>query len=290
MKVYDCCMFWNENDLFEIRLNTHWNYVDYFVVVEAGETHTGLPKPMNFDHERFKPWASKIVYRSFDKFEDAMAQFPELLDDNATSKKGSNQVTEDWTRDHFQGNYIFKVLKEIGADDNDIVYISCCDELIKEQAINECTSYIKSNPSETPVFMFQFYLYAYKFNLLNKHWSETDSTGLLTKMSALYKTLPATLRGQRMATHLIRDAGWHFTFMDRTDGEMVLAKQRAWAHSKDVYPGKKTKFEHTSKLEALERLFEDYQLSPVDIKTETHPEYIVNNQEKFKDYILEWKE
>ena len=39
MTRYDCCMFYNENDLFEIRLNQHWDFVDKFVVVEAGETH-----------------------------------------------------------------------------------------------------------------------------------------------------------------------------------------------------------------------------------------------------------
>ena len=63
MTVYDCTMFFNENDLFEIRLATHNEFVDKFIVVEAGETHTGHKKPFNFDHERFKPWADKFEIR-----------------------------------------------------------------------------------------------------------------------------------------------------------------------------------------------------------------------------------
>jgi hypothetical protein len=40
-----------KNDLFEIQLNHHWGFVDYFVVVEAGETHIGIKKPFNFDKD-----------------------------------------------------------------------------------------------------------------------------------------------------------------------------------------------------------------------------------------------
>ena len=43
-KIYDCFMFNNENDLLEIRLNILNNYVDYFVIIESSETHSGLKK------------------------------------------------------------------------------------------------------------------------------------------------------------------------------------------------------------------------------------------------------
>jgi len=41
MAVYDCFPFFNENDLLELRLNQHWNYVDKFIITEAGGTNTG---------------------------------------------------------------------------------------------------------------------------------------------------------------------------------------------------------------------------------------------------------
>ena len=58
--TYELFMFFNENDLLEIKLNQHWQFIDKFIIVEAGETHTGIEKPLCFDHERFKKYSSKI--------------------------------------------------------------------------------------------------------------------------------------------------------------------------------------------------------------------------------------
>ena len=60
MTVYDCCPFWNENDLYELRLNQHWDFVDKFIVTEVGETHTGNKKPFNFDHDRFESISQRL--------------------------------------------------------------------------------------------------------------------------------------------------------------------------------------------------------------------------------------
>lgn len=276
-------MFYNENELFEIRLNQHWDSVDYFVVVEAGETHTGLKKPLNFDHERFKPWASKIIYRSFDSFDEEYIRHPELLDNTALMDRGPLHTSADWTRDHFQYNYLLKVMLDNGAKDNDLVYLSCCDEIIRKEAFELCTNLIKDNPDHT--IMFKYNLFAYKLNLLCLDYTRSDSSGGFSTLASLKRTLPATLRFYRITTHLVQNAGWHFTFLDPTDGERVLSKQRAWAHSKDVYEGRKLKFDHTTKEEAMQRFYEDYPITKVDITLDSHPEYIVNNLEKFKDFI-----
>ena len=68
MAVYDCCSFLNENDIYELRINQHWDFVDKFIVLEAGETHTGLKKPFNFDQKRFEKYSEKLIYRTFDSF------------------------------------------------------------------------------------------------------------------------------------------------------------------------------------------------------------------------------
>ena len=45
IKIYDCFTFYNEFDLLELRLTELYNYVDYFVIVEADTTFTNRPKP-----------------------------------------------------------------------------------------------------------------------------------------------------------------------------------------------------------------------------------------------------
>jgi beta-1,4-mannosyl-glycoprotein beta-1,4-N-acetylglucosaminyltransferase len=290
MTVYDCCSFLNENDLYEIRINQHWDFVDKFIVVEARETHTGLPKPLNFDHKRFEPYKDKLVYVVIDNFKEEIAKYPYLLDNIATGSHGPNSVNEDWERCYFQDNYFAKVLEDLGAFEDDLVYVACLDEIIKKEAFEQCLSTFKEKDTRfrnnlRPVFFFQMYLYAYKLNLLCKGWGEHHAA-YLTEVGNFSNVLPASIRHLQLNTHpLVPDAGWHFTFLDNTDGEMVLAKQRSWAHSKDKYEGKKTKFEHTTKEEAVARFFEDYQVQKVNITIDTHPKYVVDNLEKFQDCI-----
>lgn len=289
MAVFDCCMFLNENDLFELRFQEHWDFVDKFIIIEAGETHTGLKKPYNFDLKRFEKYSSKIVYRTFDNFEEMMKKHPELLDYTALAQRGANMVTIDWTRDHFQANYIHTVLQEIGAKDDDIAYVSGVDEIIKKEAFDKAVKVfddkIFSFNGLRPVFGFHYYLYAYKMNLLHRHCKD-HVAGLITEVGNFKKILPASFRSRGIATHPhIPDAGWHFTFLDPTDGEMILAKQKSWAHSRDSYPGKKLKFEHTTKEEALHRFFDDYDVTVVPMTVETHPMTVMNNLDYWKDFI-----
>jgi hypothetical protein len=66
---------------------------------------------------------------------------------------------------------------------------------------------------------------------------------------------------------------------------MVLEKQRSWAHSRDIRPGEKVKFDNTTKEEAVAKFFADYQPTLVEITRETHPPYIVDNLDKFQNFI-----
>jgi beta-1,4-mannosyl-glycoprotein beta-1,4-N-acetylglucosaminyltransferase len=282
-------MFFNENDLYEIRLNTHWNFVDKFIVVEAGQTHTGNEKTFNFDHERFKQYAEKIVYVKFENFQEEISKFPELLDETSIADRGPSMNTADWTRDHFQANYLFKVLQDQGAQDSDIVYISCLDEILKETAFYEALERFKEPGKDfqglRPIFGFHYYLYVYKFNLLHKHWNE-HVAGMITEFGNFKKILPATMRDRGMATHShIQNAGWHFTFLDDTEGNKVLAKQKSWAHSRDKYPSEKLKYDNLTVEEALERMFKDYPHTIVPITLETHPQYVVDNIENLQKFI-----
>ena len=51
-KIYDCFNFFNELDILEIRLNTLYEYVDYFVIVESNLTHSGEQKPFYFEENK----------------------------------------------------------------------------------------------------------------------------------------------------------------------------------------------------------------------------------------------
>lgn len=299
--TYEASMFFQENDLLEIKLNQHWEFVDKFIIVEAGETHTGLKKNFAFDRERFKKYSEKIVYRSFNSFQEEFNKYPNISSSYIyqTVKSQPTLNLNDWIRDNFQAEYLTVCLVEEGAKDSDIVLFSCLDEILNENAFIQAKSIFSENKTYdlyshlqnknitsscdfAPVFGFNLDLYAYKFNLFSKK----TVTGCITKFSNLNKIKHTELRYYSLSTHdAIENAGWHFTFLDDTKGEKALNKYKSWAHSRDSTNGKKQYFNIETKEEAVENVFNDYNLTKVEISPETHPKFLIENLEKYSNYI-----
>jgi len=49
--------------LLQLRMDTLWDYVDYFVISEAAYTHKGLSRKTVFDISKFEKYKSKIRYQ-----------------------------------------------------------------------------------------------------------------------------------------------------------------------------------------------------------------------------------
>ena len=298
--IYDCFLFFNENDLLEVRLNQHNKFVDKFSIVEAAETHTGIKKDLCFDHKRFERFSDKIIYRSIHSFEDEIKKNPNLISQNIsnfiTPQKQLNH--QDWIRDNFQAEYITKTLLEQNPNQEDIVLFSCLDEILNEEAFIECLSVFSTNQKfflkskifnkyvlekkVDPVFSFVLDTYAYKLNLFHKQ----VPVGTMTKVSNLAFMKWTELRYFACTTHeFIENAGWHFTFLDNTDGEKALMKYKSWAHSKDISSNRKRYFDIQTKEEAVNTVFKDYNLKKVNITKQSYPKFIIENLEFFSDYI-----
>lgn len=63
-KVYDMLMLNTKLDFLEIRLNTLYDYVDYFIIVESSKTFQGNKKPLYLieNWERFHRYQDKMIY------------------------------------------------------------------------------------------------------------------------------------------------------------------------------------------------------------------------------------
>ena len=44
MKIFDCFMYFDEDLILDLRLNTLNDFVDKFIIIESTITHTGKPK------------------------------------------------------------------------------------------------------------------------------------------------------------------------------------------------------------------------------------------------------
>ena len=58
--IYDCFLYYDEDMLLELRLNTLYDYVDKFVIVESLYTFKGIRREKNqFDIENFISFREK---------------------------------------------------------------------------------------------------------------------------------------------------------------------------------------------------------------------------------------
>lgn len=131
MKKYDIFTLNNELDMLEIRLNILNDYVDYFVIVEATETFSGVKKPLYYDlnKDRFLKFKDKIIHY-------IITDTPKDFNDTNCNQYylnlglNSDNVTRDhlcWIKEFYQKEMIKEAL--INLDDDDICYISDLDEI-----------------------------------------------------------------------------------------------------------------------------------------------------------------
>jgi hypothetical protein len=116
MAVYDCFMFNNELDLLELRLSVLDGVVDRFILVEAGQTHAGLAKPLHFQEnaDRFARWRGRVQHV-------VPPRLPPGIDawDNAATQR----------------NAIAPGLPEVM--DNGLLIVSDIDEIPRRESIGE---------------------------------------------------------------------------------------------------------------------------------------------------------
>ena len=54
MKIFDCFMYFDEEVVLDVRLNTLDKYVDYFIIVESSYTHKGDRRKLKFNFDYSK--------------------------------------------------------------------------------------------------------------------------------------------------------------------------------------------------------------------------------------------
>lgn len=184
MKIFDCFKFFNELELLELRLMELGSVVDYFVIVEASKTHTGIPKPFIFEENknRFAPFLSKIIHVK-------VSDMPHY------SKQ------DIWTAENFQRNQIMKGLAN-HAFPGDKIIVSDVDEIPHPDLI-------RSNLNNPNWVTFRQKLYYYYVNCeQNCIWDGP--------IMANYGTFdsPQQLRNAaRRGVNAQEPGGWHYSYM-----------------------------------------------------------------------------
>ena len=89
MKIFDCFMYFDEELILDVRLNTLNEFVDYFVIVESRFTHSGEERNLRFNHQKFEKFKDKIIYLIVD---EPPPNLLELIDDEPQNKRGEKLI------------------------------------------------------------------------------------------------------------------------------------------------------------------------------------------------------
>ena len=128
MKIYDCFMYFDEEIVLDLRLNTLDKYIDYFVIVESIFTHKGDKRELKFNHKKFEKFKDKIIYLVLDKEPEGLHDIQDTKNDHG------GYIMNALIRENSQRNFISEGLKS--ANDNDFILVSDVDEIPNLKEIN----------------------------------------------------------------------------------------------------------------------------------------------------------
>ena len=110
MKIYDCFMFFDEEMLLDLRLNVMNKYVDKFVITEANYMHSGRPKKLIFDINKYSKFKDKIIYNVIEKNPPNIETINNEDDNDKNDTKGQKLVNNSNKRERFQRNGALKYI------------------------------------------------------------------------------------------------------------------------------------------------------------------------------------
>ena len=106
--IIDTFMYFDEDMILDIRLNTLNEYVSKFIICESRYNHKGVKKKLNFNIKSFKKFENKIKYI-------------------VLKIKNSKILDNALMRENYQRNYCSEFLKDYS--ENDLVLINDIDEI-----------------------------------------------------------------------------------------------------------------------------------------------------------------
>lgn len=205
--LIDCFPYFNEAELLELRIKLLYEHVDLFIITEADHTHKGVPKPYTLLDTLIK------LELPLDKIKVVHVKLPNALEES-----------DNWVRERMQRNAAAEFI-----NDGDIAFVSDCDEIINPEVITEYITYLKENANvivrvpmvylsstaeyrvhmddgnpvlwPTPFFCMKYHLEKYTLSDLREDQSLNKHT-----ITEFIETFP-------MIDGVVRDSGWHFTWM-----------------------------------------------------------------------------
>ena len=238
MKIYDCFMYFDEEVVLDVRLNTLNEFVDYFVIVESSFTHKGDPRKLKFNHKKFEKFKDKIIYVIDDQIYSQTEEIKPLDNEGEKSRK---YIFNAAYRENGQRNLISKGLN--GAKNEDLILISDVDEIPKLNNIN-----LKIINEKIILFKQDMFYYKFNLHLPNLIWTGTKACkkkhlvnpqwlrDIKDRKYSFFRFDTFFSKTKYTDIKIINDGGWHFSNI-KTAKEIEF-KLKSYLHHRefDVNP------------------------------------------------------
>ena len=288
-------MYFDEEQVLDLRLNVLNEDIDYFVIVESIYNHKGEERKLLFDKNKFQNFNDKIIYLIYDKIPDLV----ESIDDgDSENEKDRKYIMNALYRENEQRNFILEGLRN--ADENDLILISDVDEIPKLSSVN-------LNNIHNEIILFKQDMFYYKFNLAlpNFKWTGTKAVkkkklispqwlrNVKDRKYPFYRIDTLISDKKYMNIKIVDDGGWHFSNIKSP--EMIEHKLRSYLHHREFDQVSLSVDEIDNlvkKKKAIYDLRVDKKTNKVgnglildNFEIEKLPNYIKNNYNKYKDWI-----
>ena len=295
MKIFDWFMYFDEEVVLDLRLNTLNEYVDYFVIVESSFNHRGEKRELKFNLKKYEKFAKKIIYLVYDKIPQKIESINPKDNEDEKSRK---YIFNAYLRENGQRNYIIEGLNN--ADQNDIILVSDVDEIPNLEKID------LEKISEKIIFFKQDMFY-YKFNLRLPSfiWTGTKACkkkdllspqwlrNIKDRKYPYYRIDTLFSKTKYSNIKFIFEGGWHFTNIKTA--EEIRNKLKSYLHHRefDVNPISVEDInEIINKKIAIYDLEVDKRSNKFgngkkleNFKINSLPTYLQKNTEKYKEWI-----
>ena len=288
-------MFFDEEMLLDIRLNTLDKFVDKFVIVESLYTHSGKEKKLIFDINKYSKFKSKINYIIT---KDIPSGIEQISKNDSLEDITNKEIMNALRRENFQRNEINKGL--INTNDNDWIIISDLDEIPNLHNIN-----FKSIKEKIIFFKQKVFYYKLNLELKTLRWIGSKACkkkhlkspqwlrNIKDKIYPKWRLDIIFSKKRYNNIFFVEDGGWHFSFVKKP--EDIEKKLKSYLHHReyDLDPlgieniktlinSKAVIYDH--RVDQTEYKFGGGQkLEKIDIKF--LPEYILYQKEKYSEWL-----
>ena len=295
MKIFDCFMYFDEEIVLDVRLNTLDQFVDYFVIVESKFTHKGDKRDLKFNPDKFEKFKDKIIYLVYNH---QPSEIEKINNEDSPDEIARKSLWNAIYRENGQRNYIEKGLIE--ANENDIILISDVDEIPNLKNI-------EFKKISKKIILFKQNMFYYKFNLHlpNLIWTGTKGCrkkdlinpqwlrNIKDRKYSFFRLDTFFSKNKYRSVRRIIDGGWHFTNIK--NAEAIEHKLKSYLHHGefDLNPLSITQInEIIKKKHAIYDLSVDKTKSKIGsgnklkkFELDKLPKYIQENKNNFKEWI-----